>query len=82
MTEPVQALAGAPFSELATAIDEELEGLGTQRLYYVDLARVAPPAPDPEPATWLRRTSYNAAMTARAVPYVVGLKKSEIAVEG
>lgn len=81
MTEPVHALAGAPFSERATAIDEELEGLGTERLYYVDLAAMAEPVPAPEPPTWLRRTTFNAGMTARAVPYVVGLKKSEVAVD-
>jgi hypothetical protein len=80
MTEPVHALAGAPFSELATPIDEELEGLGQEHLYYVDMARVAEPVAAPDPATWLERTAYNAAMTARIVPYVVGLKHSQVEV--
>jgi hypothetical protein len=78
MTEPVHALAGSHFSELATPIDEELEGLGEEHLFYVDMASVAQPVPAAEPATWLERTSYNAAMTARILPYVVGLKSSEI----
>jgi len=82
MTEAVQALAGPPFSELATPIDEELEGLGTERLHYVDMAAVAEPVAPAEPAGWLERTGYNAAMTARLVPYLVGLKQAEIGVDG
>jgi hypothetical protein len=81
MTEAVAALAGPPFSELSTPIEEELEGLGRQRLRYVDLTAVADLPPTPEPAGWLERTSYNAAMTARLIPYVVGIKKSEIGLE-
>jgi Protein of unknown function (DUF2652) len=78
MTEPVRTIAGEPFSELVTRVDEELEGLGTHALYYVDLAALAGPVRAPEPATWHGRTTYNAAMIARALPYVTGLKKSEI----
>ena len=59
-------------SGLATPIDEELEGLGSQHLFSVDLARTAQAVPPPDPATWLERTTYNAAMTARIVPYMVG----------
>ena len=81
MTATVQALAGEPFSGLGTPIDEELEGLGTEHLYYVDMASVAQPVAPPEPAGWLERTTYNAAMTARLVPYAVGLKRSEIGVD-
>jgi hypothetical protein len=77
MTDAVAALAG-PFSELATPIEEELEGLGRQELRYVDLSAVAELPPTPEPAGWLERTGYNAAMTARLVPYFVGLKRAEI----
>ncbi|HST25607.1 MAG TPA: DUF2652 domain-containing protein [Gaiellaceae bacterium] len=81
MTEAVHALAGPPFSDLAKPIDEELEGLGSERLYYVDMHAVAEPLPDPEAASWLERTTYNAEMTARILPYLVGLKKSEIGAE-
>jgi hypothetical protein len=78
MTQAVHGMAGPPFSVLATPIEEELEGLGTEQLYYVDMAAVAEPITPPAPATWLERTTYNAAMTARIVPYVVGLKRSEL----
>ena len=44
------------------------------------MARVAEPVAAPDPATWLERTAYNAAMTARIVPYVVGLKHSQVEV--
>ena len=80
MTEPVRALAGPPFAELGTPIDEELEGLGTQRLYYVDLADVAGPSEATETGGWFQRTTYNGAMTARALPYLVGLKRSAVEV--
>jgi Protein of unknown function (DUF2652) len=80
MTEAVRTLAGPPFAELATPIDEELEGLGEEHLYYVDMASVAQPVAPSEPATWLERTAYNATMTARILPYVVGLKRSEVEV--
>jgi Protein of unknown function (DUF2652) len=82
MTEAVRALAGPPLSELAAPIDEELEGLGQEHLYYVDMAQMAQPLPRLEPATWLERTTYNAAMAARIVPYVVGLKRSQVDVAG
>jgi hypothetical protein len=82
MTEAVSRLAGPPFSELATPIDEELEGLGAQHLHYVDMARMAQPLPSPDPTSWLERTTYNAAMTARILPYVVGLKRSQVDVAG
>jgi hypothetical protein len=78
MTDAVAALVGPPFSELSTPIEEELEGLGRQELRYVDLSAIADPPPTPEPAGWLERTGYNAAMTARLVPYLVGLKHAEI----
>jgi len=78
VTDAVAALAGPPFSELATPIEEDLEGLGRQQLGWVDLSAVVEPPPTPEPAGWLERTSYNAAMTARLVPYLVGLKHAEI----
>ena len=78
MTGAVRELAGPPFSDLSTPIDEELEGLGTEHLYFVDMASVARPITPLEPAGWLERTSYNAAMTARLVPYAVGLKRSRV----
>jgi Protein of unknown function (DUF2652) len=81
MTEPVLAVAGAPFSGRATPIEEELEGLGPHELYYVDLTAIAGPAPAAERIGLLGRTAYNAAMTAKALPYLVGAKKSGIEVE-
>ena len=45
--------------ESATAIDEELEGIGTERLYYVPIERIEeelPPAPEVGPAAKLGST--------------------------
>jgi len=81
MTDAVHALAGSPFAELATPIDEDLEGLGEEHLFYVDMAQVARPVPAPDPTSWLERTTYNATMTARIVPYLVGLKSCEIGLD-
>ena len=82
MTDAVADAAGPPFSDLSTPIEEELEGLGRETLRYVDLTALAEPPPAPAPAGWLERTGYNAAMAARIVPYLVGLKRAEVGVEG
>jgi hypothetical protein len=80
MSEPVLELSGAPIGERATPIDEELEGLGTYRLFYAELAALAEPfvpASEPDPS-WAAKAGNAASLIARAVPYSLGLKKAEV----
>ena len=75
MTEPVFRRLGADAQAAAVAIDEELEGLGTERLYYLDardLADELPPAPQPGLA---QRVAMTGGQVVRSVPYLVGLKR-------
>jgi hypothetical protein len=81
MTEAVRERCEPQITELATPIDEELEGLGAERLYYVDMASLAEPAEAPAPVTLLQRTAFHAALTAKSLPYYVGLKRSQVEIE-
>jgi Protein of unknown function (DUF2652) len=74
MTEPVFKRCEAALGEHAVQIEEELEGLGTQGLYYVDIERIAADAPPAETATWSQRAGYTTSLVARTLPNVVGLK--------
>jgi class 3 adenylate cyclase len=57
-----------------TSIEEELEGLGQERLHYIELGAIAE-APPPPKKTALRRLTLTGGQVARAVPYLVGLKR-------
>jgi Protein of unknown function (DUF2652) len=82
MTQAVRERAGAPLAELTTPIDEELEGLGAERLYYADMAGLADPAAPAPRVSWVDRAANHASLTARTLPYLVGLKHSQVDVEG
>jgi hypothetical protein len=74
MTEPVLERCGADVRELAIPIDEELEGLGTERLHYVELTAIAEAPPQPT-KTLPRRLALTGGQVIRGVPYLVGAKK-------
>lgn len=79
MTKQVLERCEPGFVSRATAIEEQLEGLGTERLFFVDIAEIAePPPPRPE-ASWAAKAGHATALTARSLPYYVGLKRSSIA---
>src|SRR5581483_11699452 len=80
MSDAVRERVEPSLTEHATAIDEELEGLGSERLYYVDMAALAEPEGEPAPVNILQRAAFHAGLTARSLPYYVGLKRSEIEV--
>ena len=86
MTGAVLDRAEPRLRELATPIEEQLEGLGTQQLHYVDMAVLAESAGaaarEPEPATLLQRAAFTAGLTARGLPYLVGLRRARVEVEG
>jgi uncharacterized protein DUF2652 len=59
----------------ARAVDQELEGLGSVRAYFVDLGEVADPLP-PAPAPSLSsRLGETLGVMGRGFPYVLGLKR-------
>ena len=80
ITEALRERCDPSLFEHATAMDEELEGLGTEQLYYVDMAGIAVP-PEPAPAaSWLERTVHTTMLDLRTVPYLIGLKRSQVRV--
>jgi hypothetical protein len=81
MTDTVLERVGAPIAELTSSIDEELEGLDSQRLHYVDMAEIAGPETEPPSVSLFEKAANHASLTARTVPYLVGLKHSEVEVE-
>ena len=74
MTEPVFRRSEPTLSAQARMIEEELEGLGTQQLYYVDIAQIATAGAEPPAATWPQRLGYTTGLVVRTLPAVVGLK--------
>jgi hypothetical protein len=81
MSEAVRERCEPQIAELASPIDEELEGLGSERLHYVDMGELAEPPGEPEPVSRLERAVFHAGLTARTLPYFVGLKRSQVEIE-
>ena len=75
MTEPVLRRCGPEVHEAATRIEEELDGLGVEELFYVDMAAIASEPALPPKKTLARRLSLTGGQVARGLPYLVGLKK-------
>ena len=74
MTEPVYERCPPDARSGAVALEEELEGLGAQRLYYLEVhdetASAAPTAAKLPARLWL-----TGGQVARAAPYLIGLKR-------
>jgi len=81
MTDAVLERVGAPIAGLTSPIDEELEGLGSQRLHYVDMAEIAAPETPPPSVSVFDRAANFASLQAQTFPYLVGLKHSQVKVE-
>ncbi len=82
MTEPAFAGCEETIRAHGVAIEEELEGLGAEQLWFVDIEAIAadlPPAPAPGA---LERARHEARLTWRSLPYYVGLKRSRVEVAG
>src|SRR5579884_346954 len=59
----------------ACAVDQELEGLGTIRAYYVDLDVLAEPVPQPPSPGIGERIATTVRTIAGGAPYVMGLRR-------
>jgi hypothetical protein len=77
MTRPVFDRLRSEVQAAAVAIDEELEGLGTQRLYYLDVRELADRPPPPPKGTLPSRLALTGGQVVRAAPYLLGLKHAE-----
>jgi uncharacterized protein DUF2652 len=75
MTEPVLERSDEAVRRQAHAIEQDLEGLGSHRLHYVDLAAIAdelPPPPRPKLGARLR---YSTVMTLRTLPGILRARR-------
>jgi Protein of unknown function (DUF2652) len=74
LTRPVLERCSDEVRESAEPIEQELEGLGTEEVHYVDVSGFdAPPPPPPSRAAKLR---HELSLTLRSVPYYLRLKRS------
>jgi hypothetical protein len=73
VSEAVYEQLDPELRERATAITEELEGIGETPLYFVDLDELAELPPPPEPSV-TARVRETATVLGRGMPYLLGLK--------
>jgi hypothetical protein len=59
----------------ARGLAEDFEGLGTTQTYYVDLAEIAHAVPPRPRISFTARWREHLGVTARSLPYMLGLKK-------
>lgn len=76
MTGPVLEGAQPDVRGEAQEIEEDLEGLGASTLYYVDLAKTAPPVRPPVPVGYMRRLWRHILFNLRSLPYMMGLRRA------
>ncbi len=74
MSEPVFRHAGERLRQRARGLRLELEGLGKDQAYFVNLEDIAEIAPAPQ-ITWLGRLRVTAGVVLRGIPCVLGVKK-------
>jgi|SRR5829696_2412059 len=94
LKNPVHALEYVLFSEALYAsgepalpgpvheVSQELEGIGSARAFFTEIADVAgpqPPLPDP---TWPRRIGRTLDVAGRGMPYMLGLKRRRRVAQG
>lgn len=76
MTDEVYTHLEEPLRQHARTQQEELEGLGEARTWYLDLSETEPLLPPAPPPSWWRRWRKWAWMTLRSLPYFIGLKRA------
>jgi hypothetical protein len=72
MTDPLYEQTEPSVRERAVELEEELEGLGRERVWYVELEEAARARAEASPAAKL---AHAVGITARSLPYYVGLRK-------
>jgi Protein of unknown function (DUF2652) len=76
MTEAVFRRCESELATQAVALEEGFEGLGVQRLHYVDISQIAAEQPESPGASWPERLGYTTSLVVRTLPAVVGLKRA------
>ena len=61
----------------ARPLEQELEGLGPARLYFVDLEELDESLPAPPDATLPKRLGTTFRIMGRGMPYLLGLKRAD-----
>jgi len=75
MSEPLWERADERVRTGARLLEEELEGVGRARTWYLDLAALAVPLPPRPKVTWLAQQRETLGVVLRALPYALGLRK-------
>ena len=75
MSEPLWERADARLRTGARLLEEEFEGVGRARTYYLDLAAHATPLPPRPKVTWFGQQRETLGVVLRALPYALGLRK-------
>lgn len=75
MTEPLWERADARVRAGAQSLEQEFEGVGRTRTYYLDLTTLAEPLPPPPKATWLARQVETFGVVLRSLPRIWGWRK-------
>jgi hypothetical protein len=76
MTDQVQEVARVD----ATPIEQELDGIGREQLWLVDVAAVAGTLPEVPPPPLRRKVRHEMGLTLRSLPYYVKLKRAHVRV--
>jgi hypothetical protein len=77
LTRPVLERCDDEVRKSAEPIEQELEGLGKEEVYYVDVSGFE--APPPPPAGLADKIRHELSLTLRSVPYYARLKRSRFA---
>lgn len=75
MSESAFAGCDEELRGLARELEQELEGLGTVRTWFIDLADVRGELPPPPRATWVARQRTTLGVLFRSLPYALGFRK-------
>jgi hypothetical protein len=62
----------------AEAVDQELEGLGVVRAYYIDLDEAADATPKPQAPSMRNRLSETLGVMGRGMPYLLGFRRRPV----
>lgn len=75
MSEPLWERGDARMRTGSQLLEQELEGVGRARTYYLDLAALAAPLPPRPKVTWFAQQRETLGVVLRTLPDVLGLRK-------